>query len=402
MQNIEFGPDCSQLTRSPSGFPLHRMPMLSQFPDGLLRFMAFSGVNRRLDGLARYEILNAYQDTKMTASDIDKLMVLLKSKHPQRLGASKARYLSFIISFVRSWLQLKAPSFEESDHVIALFFLDLIETTPSILKDSSLASRIRAAFTIMKRLSKGSKITMANDDFSEYIKNAMSLMQCHFSNVIWLFAPQLLAGCGCETFINNHYVIAVSSLLADKSLESDMPVNLFHELLHAMSHYVRTRSHYLNIMIHSLYVMCDHLAAVLDEKGGVSLSRLPYWSSILVAYYKDYRQEEIMIRILEKLHFYPMNFVSHVKQLPTEQQDYMDILIRCAKYFKQLVMYGYQKLSSDHAKADSLGVRSESPVSIAQVNDESSLIASFGFEGAVDAFSLEQDQCGIHAYSCRL
>ena len=91
-----------------------------------------------------------------------------------------------------------------------------------------------------------------------------------------------------------------------------------------------------------------------------------------------------------------------MKQLPTEQQDYMDILIRCAKYFKQLVMYGYQKLSSDHAKADSLGVRSESPVSIAQVNDESSLIASFGFEGAVDAFSLEQDQCGIHAYSCRL
>ena len=395
-------PHCSRLTLSTPGFSQHRMPMLSQFPDGLLRFMAFCGVTRRLDGLARYEILKAYQDTKMTASDIDKLMVLLKSKHPQRLGASKSRYLSFIISFVRSWLQLKAPSFEKSDHIIALFFLDLIETTPNILEDSSLASRVRAAFTIMKRLSKGSKITMANHDFSDSIKNAMSLMQCHFSNVIWLFAPQLLAGCGCETFINNHYVIAVSSLLADKSLESDMPVNLFHELLHAMSHYVRTRSRYLNIMIHSLYVMCDHLADVLDDKERGSLSRLPYWSSILVYYYKDHRQEEIMIRILEKLHFYPLNFISRLKQLPIDQQDCIDILIRCAKHFKQLVMYGYQRLSSDHAKADSLGVRSDSPVSVAQVNDECFPMTSFGVAGADDAYSPEQVECGISAYSCRL
>ena len=326
----------SRLTRSASGFPLHRMPVMSQFPDGLLRFMDFSGVTRRLDRLARYDILTAYQDSKMTASDIDKLMMFLKSKHHQGLGISKQRYLNFIISFVRYWLQLQAPSFEESDHIIALFFLDLIETTPNILEDGSLANRIRSAFTIMTRLSNGSKITMANHDFSDCIKNAMSLMQCHFSNVIWLFSPQLLAGCGCETFINNHYVIAVSSLLADKSLESDMPENLFHELLHAMSHYVRTRSHYLNIMIHSLYVMCDHLAAVLDEKEGVSLSRLPYWSSILVYYYKDHRQEEIMIRILEKLHFYPMNFISHLNQLVIEQQDYMGILIRCAKHFKSI------------------------------------------------------------------
>ena len=109
-----------------------------------------------------------------------------------------------------------------------------------------------------------------------------------------------------------------------------------------------------------------------------------------------------MIRILEKLHFYPLNFISRLKQLPIDQQDCIDILIRCAKHFKQLVMYGYQRLSSDHAKADSLGVRSDSPVSVTQVNDESFPVTSFGVRGAVDAYSPEQVECGISAYSCRL
>ena len=109
-----------------------------------------------------------------------------------------------------------------------------------------------------------------------------------------------------------------------------------------------------------------------------------------------------MIRILEKLHFYPLNFISRLKQLTIDQQDCIDILIRCAKHFKQLVMHGYQRLSSDHAKADSLGVRSDSPVSVAQVNDECFPMTSFGVAGADDDASSDQIGSGINAYSCRL
>tara|TARA_B100001093_G_scaffold517828_1_gene600585 strand:- start:487 stop:1530 length:1044 start_codon:yes stop_codon:yes gene_type:complete len=346
--------------------------------------------------MVRHEILDAFRNAKMTESDIKKLTQFLSKNALHGLVNNQQKCLNFSIHLVRSWVKSQVRSLNKSDYLIALFSLQIFDSSPELLEDNSILDRIDSVFFMLTRLRDGMKITKPNHDFSQYILQVMSQMHCHIANTVWLFSPQLMSGCGCVDFVDQYYMIAISTLSVEQSLESDIPVLLFHELLHAMSHYVRSQSRYLTSLIDNLYKICELSINRLDRDKSLPIAQHSYWSQVLVDHYKHGRLEEIMIRLLEKMHFHQSHLEMRLAKLPLYHRHYIDILISASTLFKQVVVIGHQWLLDRSEKSRTLNARVGSPISIAQVESES-------FPLPVDTLNVisSEDRESIQALSCR-